>query len=391
MFVVRCPSCGAPNAACLATPDRIACSACGYVGTPPPDAGRQLQAAAAVLAGVDVRERQLSEQQRKALGRARRGASRVASILMLALLPLTPCALCSGVFLIGENRSIPLFIMCVSPFLFLGMTGGTVVLWLRRRRRVLEAACAAVPPAVEGGPARCHVCGGDLAAPALDAGGLVRCGYCQADNLVDPKVLARLGDRRVHDVSRFEEAVRAQSRQLGLESGLAFGVVLVLGLLAPTLCIASAWGTDLLARKVERPANTERTYQLIQLGEGACVAYLQGRYDDGTGYLMVARPPSGTRGANYVQGAGVEGFPASWLVGRWVRVQDIHRQWHVGVVRRIHGTLLDRNNHLVIEEHGVELSERVSGACLEEGAPPGQTVFPWPEVSTTPRGAKRLD
>lgn len=390
MLVVRCPQCGVPSSASLAQAGHIACPSCGYVGLPEADAAQQLQAASLVLRSIDVRARQLTDRQRRALLRARGGAWRLLAFLFVGLLPLAPCGLCSGLFLLGDQRSsFPLFMMCASPFLFLAMTGGVVVVWAWRQQRKLEEACAAAPPRVAGQGACCHVCGGELPPPDLAARGIVRCPYCQADNMVDARVLARLGHKRSADIGDFEASVRHEGSRLGLTTGLATGVVVLLALLAPLSCLASAFVVQRVATGIERPVNEQRHYLLVETPAGPCFTYVNQRYSDGSAHVILGKHERGVRGTNYVAGAALHPtVTAEWAVGRSVRFYH-HSQWKEGVVARTHGTLVDHANHAIVVVDGAELSPRVVDLCFAQ-APSDLASLPWPEMSTHPRDVESL-
>ncbi len=84
---------------------------------------------------------------------------------------------------------------------------------LRAQRRSLEVTCAAGPPVAPGAPARCRVCGGEIHTGA--AGALVRCTYCQADNLLAPDRIAEQAVARARDADDQVAAISREAQALG--------------------------------------------------------------------------------------------------------------------------------------------------------------------------------
>jgi len=109
---------------------------------------------------------------------------------LLALLIAVPSAVLAGIVVFtlrtDSNVARPAGWACV-PLIALAVGLAIWLIW--RRQRQLEQSCAAVPPAAPGEPASCHVCGGPVA--AADGQAVVRCRFCQADNIVLPRVLQR--------------------------------------------------------------------------------------------------------------------------------------------------------------------------------------------------------
>ena len=121
------------------------------------------------------------------------------------------------------------------------------------------AACAADPPDAPGEPARCHVCG----APLTGNRSVVRCGHCEADNLVEPAAIRRVHRERAAGIDDLErrltrevEGVRAASASATI--GTAFGAAF-----APLLAIGLAVVTGAVLRLMEFPADPALRYALV--------------------------------------------------------------------------------------------------------------------------------
>ncbi|HJL17251.1 MAG TPA: hypothetical protein RMH99_16410 [Sandaracinaceae bacterium LLY-WYZ-13_1] len=377
MLVARCPRCGAPNPVCVATPEVYACRSCGYRGTPSPDVAQRLAQARQLLFGLDARHRQLGGIQRRLLRSARRSPWRVAGYFVGGLLLMAPCVGCALLFGLTPHPSYTLALSCGAPPLFLGVVGLGVVVVSFRRRRSLERACSATPPAVEGEPARCHVCGGPLPSGSLRSRGIVRCEYCQADNLVDPARLRAMGAQRHADLSRVEDAVRQEGRALHRESNVAVLAMLgVFGLAGMSFACVLAVGTAIVPY-LESPLNEDLEYVLVETPRlGACFARVNGRDDDGAAYVIGPAGIDGTTGRVDLRGGPTLG--PRWVVGRRVVVHPAgRREPYEGRVVDVHGSLLKPEDAVLrFEAHG-GTPPRLRDACLAR-RPAGVRVFPSP-------------
>jgi hypothetical protein len=118
----------------------------------------------------------------------------------------------------------------VATLLVLGAIGSRHAIELGR----LQAALAAKPPVLEGGPSTCRECGAPLVV-ADDAVG-VRCLYCRADNLVAiPPVWLERATRRgksvVREAESALEADHAEGRKLRLRLLIGLGLLATLAVL----------------------------------------------------------------------------------------------------------------------------------------------------------------
>lgn len=378
MLAIECPRCGRPTRVELYRPDQLRCLACHYQGPPGTHARTAIDSAARLLGTVDVRQRQLSERQRRTLSRMRQFRWLLLGLLVFGLVVLAPCALCGLVFLTGREAPIPA-IACASPFLFLATTGGAVVLWSFRNGRRLENACAALPPDVEGEPAACHVCGGALEAD-IDAGGFVRCTFCAADNLVARDILARQARRKVGEVGRLDEEVKHQATSVGLESGVSCVVVLLLALVAPAVCIGTAVGLVVVTRQIEDPVDPDEQYVAVDTPDGPCVARMDPFDEQGRRKLSVWGGRTDYSPTTHVEGDDAlhPTFGADGLVGRRVRFQR-GRDWIGGSVLRVYSPPLTSGNFAVVATGGEEERLEIEKLCFEQPQPDLDAI-PWPDT-----------
>ncbi|MCB9595806.1 MAG: hypothetical protein H6719_24000 [Sandaracinaceae bacterium] len=381
MLVARCPQCGSPNPVYVATPHAYACRSCHYQGPPAPDVAQRLQAAGQILLSLDARGRQLGAQQRRVVQSARRTPWMLALLVVSGLVLLVPCVGAGALFGLTSHPSYSLAIICVAPPLVLGLVGMGIVLLAFRRRGALERACSATPPDVEGAPARCHVCGGPLPPESLRARGVVRCGYCQADNLVDPERLVAMGSQRVADIAGFEREVRRHGTSLKTESTLSILAIVMLVLGAPMICLLTSSVVYKLVPFIEVEPDLTLEYHLVDTTGGVCVSRVNTRLDSGLAFMIGPRNVPDVRSDNYVEGAArLPPLSADWLVGRDVIVHVDRRTVVEGRVVSVHGNPLEPEATLLELDPPAAMHPEVLGACLRD-RPTGVTILPWPETS----------
>lgn len=360
MLSVACPSCGAPAPVSLATPDLIACDACHHRGPPGPELSRELRAAAEALWQADAADRQLTGAQRLNVASARSYFVFLFVGLGAVLLPL---ALLAGgcVALFGTTESFEpaslLFILVGTLPLGLGLGASFMALrHVHRRGVALAERCAAVPPSAEGQPARCHVCGGPLEVHAKQ--GIVRCGFCRADNVVSRSILSRLGAKRQARVGQLLEQVQGEARALDRSALAAGGAAFATVLLGPAVgfvilvCVviaATATETGPLPDAVYALAphtNTRCVVRVVSAGSGEV---LQHGTDRPVGAPDRSAVPSGLvrmRGAD--------------LIGRELGLEGSRK----GTVKRLYRTLLARSfDYVELEADGRRWSEQLLGRC----------------------------
>ena len=148
------------------------------------------------------------------------------ALIVLTVVTGVPIGLISVVFIISiltgwlEKVSWLIAILPLPLSVFVGGLGAVIL--VRRVVRKLEARCAAIPPSKPGESASCHVCGAPLAAVGEQA--VVRCQYCQSDNLVSAKVLDRARIARDVVMQDYAKAIRQQSLRVPTVSVLgSFG------------------------------------------------------------------------------------------------------------------------------------------------------------------------
>jgi len=219
LLAARCPGCGAACPVSVHETETLHCDQCGHTGPHAAEVRTGLQKAAEVLGSLDVRQRQLTDGQRKRVHQARIGNIAALVILVTIFLPLIPTVLVLSVVfffetggLQGDAVWVPLSFSCL--FLSIPLSAFVAYGWYRHRQKKLIRAWVAVPPPVQGQPARCRVCGAGLPEAQEGEVAVVRCEYCSADNLVDPATMQRLGARHARAVF-----FRGRRRRPGLKHG----------------------------------------------------------------------------------------------------------------------------------------------------------------------------
>lgn len=383
MYAARCPECGHPAPLSVASPDRLRCPACHYDGPPPPAIAEQLHRAAALLSQQDARQRQLSGLQRRVISSGVFGTAVYLAALFLAL---SPFALCLFFWTLGASGGERVdwrgAFMCATPVLLVGAFGVSGLLFLRRQIAKLRACLAAFPPPAPGEPAGCYVCGGPI--PTHEGVAFVRCPYCAADNLVDPKLLATLGVRREAILDGFERDIghRSEIARQALRSslrGLALGAVLALPVTFGLSCLLS-----FVLTQVETEPDDELEYALVESPAGRCVARVT-PYDGHPDWMRLE--PGGWLGAAPFAPARpraiVSTLRARELVG--LRVRSVERSEHDLTVVRALGTALSGRNRLELRaDDGAVRHAPVTEVCLVEGAVSPVPPVPLVEEATSP-------
>lgn len=324
MSSTACPLCGAPVLLSLATPDGLACAACGSHSPAPPELRQRLHAARALLFGLDVRLRQLTVAQRASLEKARRRRKlfwTISAVLLVpfaiwgagglsaALDPFDPASEfgAGGLFLTLGPLALFLFFTLV-------MAGQ-----IRKRQQALEAACAARPPPVPGAPAACHVCGAPLA-PAQ--GAIVRCAHCDADNLVEPKVLARISAAQAAGAGALEVELARHASATAKEAGFGSAMLFPMVLAAPLLVLVCIFVVGIPLSFIEVSPNPKLRYAHAPVGAETCFARVR---KERTGMeLDFGKPPpdGATERRPIVEGVPYETFGYEAVLGKTVRMSD---------------------------------------------------------------------
>lgn len=154
----------------------------------------------------------------------------------------------------------------------LGLLGAVAFVQLRRMRVALEAHCAALPPGRPGEPAGCRVCGGAVIPRGTEV--VVRCTYCQADNLVDPRVLRERAPARAREVTDYAHEVVAQARML--ESAGRSKAMLWVAAVPLCTCLCGCPNLFLGYRLgLAEPEAAACEHVLVTTAEGRCVGELR--------------------------------------------------------------------------------------------------------------------
>jgi len=383
-----CPHCGAPTRVSLESPDAMACSACGYRGPPAPNVRQGLYEARQALFGIDARRRQLGWVQQR-VGAGAKSSGGVGCIFAALLVPFGGCGGCLFALTAeGETSDIGTAIILLGPAFFIVLVGGIILRELRRTRKRVEDACAAVPPAVPGAPLGCHVCGADLPQVDLSRAGVVRCRFCSADNVVRSDILQRAAAVGAQAAGTLLEQVRQHALGLARHQQRSARLLGSLVLLAPfSACVT------LVAATVVSPSGepTER-YTLIRDDVGVCVARKQ--VDATTGSIFIVSTSSaGSRKGDYLTFKDPpETFRATKLVGLRGRTETKS------------GKIVGAKRNLVLGVEHVTLDDDlksdvpVDALCFEEapdgfevvdpppaGAAPAASTSPAPSTSGAPK------
>jgi LSD1 subclass zinc finger protein len=377
MLAIACPRCGRPAAANLAAPELLCCPACGFRGPPPADAYQKLTAARHMLFGLDVRLRQLGDAQRRSLETARSKRRVFLFVTAFFAFPFTLWALASlGSQLDpvdpADQTSPEGIFFAVGPLAIFALGASLSYRVIKDRQQRLEGACAARPPRARGEPAACHVCG----APLHSAAGMavVRCGFCQADNLVEPSVLSRLNRADVRAAGQLEAEVQTQASAMSREAGLANALLLPMTLAAPVLMLVALFGIGIPLMFIDKEPNLAIRYVGVPVAEaGTCVARLRQRREGARLDFGESPPPSVPSGQPPPPELARATFDVKALEGRIVRSKEGKP---ARVVRSFQQLVMALDNHVEIEPvgGGPRQAREVRGICFVDakGAKPGK-------------------
>lgn len=342
------------------------CRACGFEGQPDQGVQERLRAAAALLRGLDVRERQLDASQTAAVHRAlaQRSKLRLAAGL-ISVFPIGWSLLWLAMFLADEDGPgaftilpvilLPLAVYLIGVKLALGRA-------TRARERLL-AACAADPPEHPQGEASCHVCGAPLASRGADA--ITRCAYCEADNVVHPQALAAAKKLREAAVLDAEKLVEREARTATFAS-VGAGVSTVLLLVASPfigfgLAIAF-WFALGLGMAIAEPAPYPHRYVFVVGEQGRCIGRVAHR--KGQGEQIRMGTPKGQSARVWVPLSRAAGdVKLAELTGKKMRLLFGQE----GVARSFWGDITEGTNRVDLDS---KQSGPVEGACLLEERKP---------------------
>lgn len=343
MLATTCPRCGKPIPLSLATPDFATCSACNFSGAPPPEVTAELRSAAASLKELRAEERQISQAQQAAIGKTSWEHSGMATVFVIALAPQALLVLFGGVLFLGQEKpSWALFGFSLVP---LGIALIAAILATRplvHRRREMQAACLASPPPRAGEPLGCYICGGPLPEAAL-AEAVVRCGFCQSDNLINPSILTSIGQAQKVVFTRFAETIRDKSAQFRVARDTARRTLISAALIAPLLGVASAVIVAMTLASIPTETQNNIEYSWIKRPEGNCLALVT-RYHNYIRFSFGATPPPGFVPFDQPTTEGYTILHANALIGNHVRGNNLSSP---GRVMSIHGTWIGTNTAVI--------------------------------------------
>ncbi len=226
--VLLCPSCGAP--AIPDTADAVPCRHCG--ATVPVDAEMRAQAAGSE-ALAESREH-LSKVTRRLMSQPRSTPTnaRLAALWLLMLLSM-PASV--ALFILYDTYRVREMVWGLNPWLLWLVTPvvaisagviGRAALVNRVAMHVLTLGFGALKPAYAGDKPRCRRCHGTLC--DAEVAGVIRCGYCQSDNVAGVDLRPAVDKARAERKS-LDEVIRAHRLAKALWGGAAVIALLVIG------------------------------------------------------------------------------------------------------------------------------------------------------------------
>jgi hypothetical protein len=349
VYIITCPHCSKPVEVSLASPGAMACDACGYAGPMPADAAQHLRAASELVRGLDLRSRQLSAFQRRALSSS---GCMVALLVVLVVVFLLPALGLAGVsiYMVLDDHWGPWGVALAvatgsSPLALLLLTMGPGLWLLRRSRRALREATAAMPPRQPGSPARCRLCAADLARSQEP---VVRCGYCGSDNLIDWPAMRRIAGEQHHalegqarEVARKAEAVKRGVRR----TSLALALTIVGG---PALAFVVFIAVIIATLFVELPPDMERWYVIVERSGRLCAAETHQNIHGEWVVRNLGSPIDGIRSQMPLSELGAyRRVRADWFLGRSGTGMDSEHRQVSGRVESLRTELTGANNGMI--------------------------------------------
>ncbi len=371
LYTVHCPQCDRPASVSLARPESIDCDACGYSGRLPDDVTGRLRHASDVVKGLDAGSRQLSSSQRRALTSSLSQVGKFVAVSVLSGIP-------SILFLLGGLSMLLLdppfwfgFAAAATPSAILFLTTILAFTRIRQGRRALVEASMAVPPAAEGQPASCRLCGAPI---ETSTRAVVRCDWCMTDNLVTGEVLGLAADRRMEVLEGFEKVVLERATRVRAVARRSRLVLILLSVGAPLASTTLFFVVMVLLLAIERPVNGKHGYALVETQAGPCVGnvYRRSGGESTLDFGLVA--PPGVENHIRIPDADLVPFDIDDLVGKEVFFWEARAGAPTsGVVERVHGTALGENYAVVSG-----LDRKPEGLCLAPapGVPCAQQPFP---------------
>ncbi len=279
----------------------------------------ELHAAREALFRIHSTRRQLSVGQRRAVARAESQRRTAFVLLGFLVAPLLVCGGgCGALMALGGGgvgvSDLPWLIAVLAPAgLVLGV-GWLLMRWHRRGVERLMHSCAAIPPAAQGRPAMCHVCGGPLHNAEKSA--VARCTYCHADNITSSDVMQSVARNQATVVHAMAGAVAGEAERVAKSTSTALTLSFVFALLSPVLAILLGCGVLMVMLAIPTAPKPDERYAYIDVAGTRCY----GRFEKtDKGYsLHFGEPFPELVGALEVGPNDVRTVRASELVGKEV-------------------------------------------------------------------------
>lgn len=339
--------------------------------------------AAGVLSSLGAANRQLSkDQQRLILGFGLGQSCVVLLGISVGLLAMFLGGITLIFFALNRGRADP------TPFLFFGLPAlcmfaavVTALVYMTSRRNRIYQACAAVPPEGPGETALCHVCGANLQ-PQRTA--LVRCGYCSADNVVDPTVVRRFGTERTRVFDDYATAVRKETAAVGSRAGV--GAALILGslVLSPIAGCMATMVIGQIRASIEEPPAADARFVVVDTLDGACIAKQGVTSEELTTLTLGGLHSPGVLSWNELSVPKETQLHAKAFNGKKVRYKVHATKFVEGKIVRVISTAADPYTVLaVMSVSDKEESHPLDAVCLVDGVGTLPHI-PWPTSREKP-------
>ncbi|MGE0327171.1 MAG: hypothetical protein AB7K71_07170 [Polyangiaceae bacterium] len=343
MLAAHCPQCGAASPVCVAQPELLDCAYCPYVGRPDDRVVAELHAARAALFHIHATRRQFSVGQRRAIERGKTQRLRVFVLLAFLVAPLFLCGGgCGALLVFGKGGAavsdLPIFIALLAPSALVLAVGWLLMRWHKRGLERLMASCAAIPPAAQGRPAMCHVCGAPL--HEADKNVVVRCTYCHADNVTSSDVVRSVAQNQAVIVNAMAGSVENAAVQVARNTSTALTLSFVFALLSPVLAILLACGVVMVMLSIDVTPDPNERYAYVDVAGTRCYGSFH-KTDKGYSLSFGKAFPE-LVDALEVGPNDVHTVPASELVGKEMLGADNKPRR----VRKLTRTLADATNQL---------------------------------------------
>jgi len=272
LIAVQCPNCGSESPFSLATPDRLSCDYCGFVGPLPESARQSLYYAAQVLPQLDVSHRNLTAKHRRAL-HVDDGAKVVRNIVIG--LVVAALFVWDVIMVVAIGTGADVFAFAALALLPTAIMLGAIMVAVRAGRTAraeLAGLYAAAAPVRQGAPTRCRVCGAAL--PLELEKGIVSCAFCGSDNLVLPKILAAVTWHRTRSLEDYKAHIEARAKRAFSAAARGAAIVAVSAVGAPLASLAAvvvALVFHSVVIKGQRVADETIKYVAVRTAGGWCI------------------------------------------------------------------------------------------------------------------------